>query len=661
MKKIVMLILVFSIIFSIINILFLGLVPVKDFQYITGKGVVGILALIIEGDTLNITILHPTNTTYNFSIGATYAINLNVSSNYNTSNWWYTLRDERHNLVVNNSILFTPNTTIYAVRWDNRLLVYANDSSGVSDNKNVTFFINVPNSAPVLGSVDNEIYVCEGSALSYFFNATDVDEDNLTFDIIPKNPFFVNTNPINQTINSQNTTAKNEIFSGVIGKNDVRNYSENLSVSDSSLADSKSINITAIEINNAPGVENIGVKTIYTQGDNQTLFEEWDVSDVENGNQSSGNFTFNTTFSSGSWIFNISQSGVINFTANSTYVGVYDIAVCVVDLGIKNIHQNISVCGQSGTNRSSCDSFELTITGDNRAPTITSYSPVNLVFDASSTESLLFNVSERDPDGSTPDTYWYVDEVRKEIDSGATYDTFSYSFGCGVSGVHRIRVDTTDGSLNDSVQWNATISKVSCPVQSAGAGGGGGGGGGGGASSSACGVKWACHAWQLCQNTERSFEIGVISGDHYREVSEECSLNDWDDDVCGFQIRNCVDVNECNREFNKPGEIQACYFTIAPSCFDGIENCHDGECEFLVDCGGPCLACSTCSDGVQNQGEENVDCGGPCPNRCPVEKPSRARLIHYLIVVTLLLVILLIVKLYRVIMLKKTRTKKVKK
>jgi len=52
---------------------------------------------------------------------------------------------------------------------------------------------------------------------------------------------------------------------------------------------------------------------------------------------------------------------------------------------------------------------------------------------------------------------------------------------------------------------------------------------------------------------------------------------------------------------------------IKPSCFDGIKNCHDGGCEEGIDCGGPCRACPSCSDGIQNQGETGVDCGGPCP------------------------------------------------
>lgn len=52
---------------------------------------------------------------------------------------------------------------------------------------------------------------------------------------------------------------------------------------------------------------------------------------------------------------------------------------------------------------------------------------------------------------------------------------------------------------------------------------------------------------------------------------------------------------------------------VKPSCFDGIENCHDGLCETDVDCGGSCGPCMSCSDGIQNQGEAGVDCGGPCP------------------------------------------------
>jgi len=56
------------------------------------------------------------------------------------------------------------------------------------------------------------------------------------------------------------------------------------------------------------------------------------------------------------------------------------------------------------------------------------------------------------------------------------------------------------------------------------------------------------------------------------------------------------------------------------TCYDGIRNCHHGSCESGIDCGGPCLPCPSCFDGIQNQGEEGIDCGGPCEKPCPVIK-----------------------------------------
>ncbi|MFH1788609.1 MAG: WD40 repeat domain-containing protein [Candidatus Altiarchaeota archaeon] len=59
------------------------------------------------------------------------------------------------------------------------------------------------------------------------------------------------------------------------------------------------------------------------------------------------------------------------------------------------------------------------------------------------------------------------------------------------------------------------------------------------------------------------------------------------------------------------------------SCFDGIQNCHDGECETGIDCGGPCTVqvIATCLDGIMNQNETGIDCGGPCPP-CILQRPK---------------------------------------
>ena len=75
----------------------------------------------------------------------------------------------------------------------------------------------------------------------------------------------------------------------------------------------------------------------------------------------------------------------------------------------------------------------------------------------------------------------------------------------------------------------------------------------------------------------------------------------------------------------KPPTIQQCYYTLFPTCKDGILNCHNDSCEILVDCGGPCDACPTCSDGVKNQDEESIDCGGACASckEFPISPPIR--------------------------------------
>ena len=149
-------------VFIIFSVLPLFIKP-PVFQ-LTGMGgiVTGTITLIVEGGEKNIDIISPENKTYNFSIGDTYTIDLNVS-----------------------------NTTFDAVRWSNRLMVYAEDSEGEVVNKNVTFFVFVPNSAPIIEGIEPDIYVCEADYLSYFFNVTDADFDTIMSDISPKGPFYV--------------------------------------------------------------------------------------------------------------------------------------------------------------------------------------------------------------------------------------------------------------------------------------------------------------------------------------------------------------------------------------------------------------------------------------------------------------------------------------
>ena len=106
-----------------------------------------------------------------------------------------------------------------------------------------------------------------------------------------------------------------------------------------------------------------------------------------------------------------------------------------------------------------------------------------------------------------------------------------------------------------------------------------------------CKEKWVCSNWSVCR-------------------------------IDGFQNRTCVDENNCGTYEEKPPEIQRCVYT--PTCFDGVKN----GLEEGIDCGGLCPPCITCFDGIQNchDGlcEEGIDCGGPCEKKCPgiqVPKP----------------------------------------
>ncbi len=386
-----------------------------------------------------------------------------------------------------------------------------------SQQTNVSITINPPNTAPVLDSINSPIFACESSSLSYLFNASDNLDNNLSFGIDSPDPFYVRE--YSSTSNSSNVIYTGELYSISLTKSHAgNNYSRIISVTDGSLSDSKQVNVTVIEINNAPVMTVIGNKAVVLN-DGGSFYYKVNVADTEDGSQDSGNVSFNLSFTSGRTLFNISSLGVMNYTANSSDIGSYSLRVCASDLGIPvtRRHQNISLCGQTGENRSDCESFTLTISQTVSSP------------------------------------------------SSSSSGTSGGSAGAGIS----------------------------------------------------CDSKWGCKDWGVCQNAYAALQSGTLSGEEYRIADAYCILNGWSDEkTCGFQYRQCSDVHSCNNNLTRPLQLQACYYTENPSCFDGIKNCHDGSCEFLVDCGGSCRTCPSCSDGRQNQGEQGIDCGGPCPDVC---------------------------------------------
>lgn len=613
----------------------------KNFIFNSAASLGKMLIMIIRAE-FSISVLSPENISYSFNKGDNYTLDLNVSATQTVSIWWFTLKDLKHNQIVNESVLFLSNLTFNAVRWSNELVVYANSTDGSHDNKTVVFFVYVPNSAPVLGAIESQIFVCEGHTLpAKVFQVSDGDEDSLTVDISPADPFYVGFPSI---INL--TTSSYQIYSGVLDKVQAnKTYQEVVFVDDNNgLIDTKYLNITVIAINNAPSVEEIGAQTVWTSGENNIFYKQVKVTDTEEGNQNSGLLNFNITFLNSAKLFNISSVGLMSFDPEPSQAGVYNISVCVKDRGI-DAHPNISLCSQNGTPITTCINFTLTVTDANRAPEFTRFYPTTLAFQISSTDDLIFNITTYDADGTIPDAYWYADSVFEKYKTGSSVSNLSWNFGCGISGNHSVKAVISDGLLNSSLQWNLSVTNVPCGVPGLGGGGGGGGG------RLFCYEKWGCSGWGVCSDMKTS----SLSSKDTEFAEALCASSGFGEKICGFQLRKCQDLNACNLTKDKPDEIRACYYTPFPSCSDKIQNCHDGNCELGVDCGGPCTPCPTCSDGIQNQGEGGIDCGGPCPVNCPIELPLRKAVWWYIIIVFLLLLIVLLAIIIKIVRIMKYR------
>ncbi|MBU1103632.1 MAG: hypothetical protein KJ600_03700 [Nanoarchaeota archaeon] len=169
-----------------------GSIKVITGEAITGDATQGGINVTVGVTALvQITIDSPQNTTYEFNSGDIYFVDLNVSSDIAPGAWWFTLVDITGGTTINNSVIFTPNITIYPNEGSHEVTVYANNSAGAVSSASVTFSIHTNNTAPSIEGLDSEILVCEGTFLSYRFNVTDVNADYVTVDISPKNPFYV--------------------------------------------------------------------------------------------------------------------------------------------------------------------------------------------------------------------------------------------------------------------------------------------------------------------------------------------------------------------------------------------------------------------------------------------------------------------------------------
>jgi len=345
-------------------------------------------------------------------------------------------------------------------------------------------------------------------------------------------------------------------------QNDVGNNSVLIYVFDDKNAmDSQVVNFEIHDVNDAPVLDRIGAQTATI---NYTYFYDVNATDVDTTLPHTLTFSDNTT------VFDIDPySGIINFTPADDQNGTYWVNITVTD-GYLWDYEVIS----------------FTVAPENHPPNITWWDPANYETEMYEGESLTFSISATDPDGTVPSAQWYVDSG--SLTNANSYN-YSYYAQSGSYGYHNLTVVISDGELTDYHEWEVLVKRRTTQQQSSG----------GGSSAEVpfvpkvpCMENWRCGEWSVCS-------------------------------VDGFQIRRCRDINKCGTSYFKPNTTRNCTYYPQPSCEDGIQNCHHGGCEILVDCGGPCPPCPTCSDNIQNQGEEGIDCGGPCPPCVEMQRPVK--------------------------------------
>ncbi len=472
----------------------------------------------------------------------------------------------------------------------------------LSSEKYVSVSVQLMTDVPVI-YIDKEIFVCENTALSHFFNVRDNQGAALDFKVEPQTHIPFRLTPSSSAegeslppgVDVEIFTPRRLIKEDVNHPSAIKNPGENWATYQETISAVDSVdlrvgfantNITVIEVNNAPNLTDVGAHTIWTQGEDGVFYYEVQVEDKEDSRQSNGKLTFNLTFLDSGVMpfFEINKTGVMNLTGDDYFIDggeiskVYNLKVCVNDTGLTNPHSEINRCLPDGDSLPllNCSDFSLTITKENRKPNITSYNPIDLNFSRGGSNVLYFNATANDSDWTPVDFYWYVGNDTIKYTSGVEaegFDEFKYSFGCGAEGNYTVRLNVSDGLLYDVIQWNITVVYEECALPGGGPGGGGGGG-------LYCIEKWACDDWNQCQNFKTTLDKGnkkfcEDKTSPYRIIDEVfCRdyLNESDKGSCAFyQNPETEEIYVCPSYERKGNPVMG----FDCSCYSSGGNCDD--------------------------------------------------------------------------------------
>ncbi len=502
------------------------------------------------------------------------------------------------------SVNFTDNTSIFNITSDTGIVSFTpgNDNVGVHsvmiaatettcnsfhDEIHATFNITNRNDPPYLISIVLENVSSPGTNTTYYFDTMSGpvelwEDETYNMSIIADDPdlylpppyaelleYFVGPPGILFILDNDTGTAQFTPLQFEVGS-----YQFKFTVIDEEPESDESdfIDFVVYNVNDPPVLENKTMLTIRTADSGLPFYLDVNATDEE-----LDTLFYNVTFLECNQTFRNATEQNCTIFYMDTSSGVIDFTPLLIDVG--NYTLNYTVNDGNGGWDWHTGNFTV-VEIENHAPNITDWQPFEYNVTIYEGRSQDFNITVVDPDSgtNTVSTEWLING------QVVAQDVYTYVLNTSYddSGVYNITVIANDGHyalpLSDSHEWNLIVLDRKPPTPSKRGGGIFGG--------APCIENWRCTVWSECPKD-------------------------------GVQTRTCIDLSDCGRPENAPWQTRHCMYTPNPTCFDGLENCHDGACEILTDCGGPCSPCPTCSDGILNchvngQCEENVDCGGPC-------------------------------------------------
>ncbi|RMF55884.1 PGF-pre-PGF domain-containing protein [Candidatus Woesearchaeota archaeon] len=299
---------------------------------------------------------------------------------------------------------------------DYELTIFATSRQGAVRNRSIAFRIDAVNDPPYFASYNPSnlnLSIDEGTHINFSVNASDPnDNDVITIE------WYKN----NESLASETS---NFLFeTGYVGENSAGIYEIKVVISDGEYYESLTWKVNVNDINQPPIIEPVGAVTAHT---NELLTLQINATDIDGD---SFVFSDNTT------LFDISESGLINFTP--TEEGTFNVMIIATDTF--NNSANISV--------------SFTITTTNQAPIISEFYPEEISVEVVEGSSQHFSINGSDPDGTIPFALWYLDN--ELIPDETDYD-YDYAPGYFENGSHTLQVVLSDGLLNDTHTWQINV------------------------------------------------------------------------------------------------------------------------------------------------------------------------------------------------------------